>query len=118
MRAATLGPPLEDLGVLSSFFRPRVSKDNPFSESLFRIVKVRPDYARRPFTNSEEHLAWVAVFVGWYNDCDLHTGLRFLTPSQLHSGEAVATSLHSAPYYKQARQRIPRRWNRRTRCLR
>ncbi|WP_255094483.1 DDE-type integrase/transposase/recombinase [Synechococcus sp. J7-Johnson] len=48
MRAATLENRLEELGVLRSFSRPRVSNDNPYSESLFRTVKYRPDYPRRP----------------------------------------------------------------------
>ena len=38
MRAATLESRLEELGVLRSFPRPRVSNDNPYSESLFRTV--------------------------------------------------------------------------------
>jgi transposase InsO family protein len=47
MRAATLEARLEELGVLRSFSRPRVSNDNPYSESLFRTAKYRPDYPRR-----------------------------------------------------------------------
>ena len=43
MRAATLESRLEELGVLRSFSRPRVSNDNPYSESLFRTAKYRPD---------------------------------------------------------------------------
>ena len=39
MRAATLESRLEKLGVLRSFSRPRVSNDNPYSESLFRTAK-------------------------------------------------------------------------------
>jgi transposase InsO family protein len=38
MRAATLESRLEELGVLRSFSRPRVSNDNPYSESLFRTL--------------------------------------------------------------------------------
>ena len=38
MRGATLESRLEELGVLRSFSRPRVSNDNPYSESLFRTV--------------------------------------------------------------------------------
>ena len=49
MRAATLESRLEELGVLRSFSRPRVSNDNPYSESLYRTVKYRPDYPRKPF---------------------------------------------------------------------
>ena len=49
MRGATLESRLEEMGVLRSFSRPRVSNDNPYSESLFRTVKYRPDYPRRAF---------------------------------------------------------------------
>jgi transposase InsO family protein len=42
MRAATLESRLEELGVLRFFSRPRVSNDNPYSESLFMTVKYRP----------------------------------------------------------------------------
>jgi transposase InsO family protein len=85
LRAATLENRLEELGVLRSFSRPRVSNDNPFSESLFRTVKYRPNYPRRPFTSAKEACAWVAAFVCWYNDQDRHSGIRFVTPSQRHS---------------------------------
>jgi len=54
MRAATLEVRLEELGVLRSFSRPRVSNDNPYSESLFRTVKYRPNYPNRPFSSKEE----------------------------------------------------------------
>ncbi len=40
MRVATLENRLEELGVLRSFSRPRVSNDNPFSESLFRSGEI------------------------------------------------------------------------------
>jgi transposase InsO family protein len=59
MRAATLESRLEELGVLRSFSRPRVSTDNPYSESLFRTVKYRPerpDYPSRPFASKDQ--AW------------------------------------------------------------
>jgi putative transposase len=118
MRAATLEARLEELGVLRSFSRPRVSNDNPYSESLFRTVKYRPNYPRRPFRSAEEACAWVAAFVSWYNDLHRHSGIRFVTPSQRHSGEAVAISHHRARVYEQARQRHPRRWSRSTRCWR
>ena len=61
MRAATLESRLEELGVLRSFSRPRVSNDNPYSESLFRTVKFRPDYPSRPLASKAEACEWVAV---------------------------------------------------------
>jgi putative transposase len=54
MRAATLDSRLEELSVLRSFSRPRVSNDNPYSEPLFRTVKFRPVNPRRPFTSNEQ----------------------------------------------------------------
>ena len=63
MRGATLEVRLEELGVLRSFSRPRVSNDNPYSESLFRTVKYRPDYPNRPFSSKEEACQWVSSFV-------------------------------------------------------
>ena len=61
MCAATLESRLEELGVLRSFSRPRVSNDNPSSKSLFRTVKFRPDYPNRPFTTKAETCEWVAA---------------------------------------------------------
>jgi transposase InsO family protein len=117
------GPPrlesrLEELGVLRSFSRPRVSNDNPFSESLFRTVKYRPDYPRRPFQSVEEACLWVCAFVDWYNHQHRHSGIRFVTPDQRHSGQAEEICRHRARIYEQARQRHPRRWSRSTRCWR
>ena len=118
MRAATLESRLEELGVLRSFSRPRVSNDNPFSESLFRTVKYRPDYPRRPFQSVEEACGCVADFVDWYNHRHRHSGIRFVTPEQRHSGEAQAICRHRARVYEQAREQHPRRWSRSTRCWR
>lgn len=118
MRAATLESRLEELGVLRSFSRPRVCNDNPFSESLFRAVKYRPYYPRRPFQSVEEACAWVVAFVEWYNHRHRHSGIRFVTPDQIHSGEAQAISRHRAQVYEQARQRHPRRWSQSARCWR
>ena len=33
-----------ELGVLTSYSRPRVSNDNPFAEALFRTVKYAPSF--------------------------------------------------------------------------
>jgi transposase InsO family protein/transposase-like protein len=118
MRAATLESRLEELGVLRSFSRPRVSNDNPYSESLFRTVKYRPDYPRKPFTSKDEACQWVASFVDWYNHQHRHSGIKFVTPQQRHCGQAVEISRHRAVVYEQARQRHPRRWSRSTRCWR
>ena len=81
------------LGVLRSFSRPRVSNDNPYSESLFRTVKYRPDYPRRPFGSKDEACQWVAGFVDWYNHQHRHSAIRFVTGPP--------------PVYRTVRQRSP-----------
>jgi putative transposase len=63
---------------------------SPFSESLFRTVKYRPDYPRRPFQPVKNACGWVAEFVEWCNHQHRHSEIRFVTPDQRHSGEAQA----------------------------
>jgi transposase InsO family protein len=116
MRAATLEVRLEELGVLRSFSRPRVSNDNPYSESLFRTAKYRPDYPSKPFTSKDHACQWVASFAHWYNHQHRHSGIKFVTPQQRHCGQAVEICQNRARVYEQARQLHPRRWSRSTRC--
>ena len=75
MRAATLKSRLLELGVLRSFSRPRITSDNPYSESLFRTVKYRPDYPRKPFAFKGQACERVAAFVDWYNHRHRHSGI-------------------------------------------
>jgi transposase InsO family protein len=118
MRAATLEARLEELGVLRSFSRPRVSNDNPFSEALFRTVKYRPDYPSRPFASKDEACEWVAAFADWYNHRHRHSGIKFVTPHQRHSGTATAICQQRADVYETARRANPTRWSRSIRCWR
>ena len=118
MRAATLESRLEELGVLRSSSRPRVSNDNPYSESLFRTVKFRPDYPSRPFASKAEACEWVAAFVDWYNHRHRHSGIKFVTPHQRHSGAAIAICRERTQVYEKARQAHPKRWSKSTRCWR
>lgn len=118
MRAATLESRLEELGVRSSFSRQRVSNDNPYSESLFRTAKYRPDYPSRPFTSMVTTCQWVQAFVNWYNHRQRHSGIKFVRPHQRHNGDVVEICGHRVVVYEQARQRHPRRWSRSVQCWR
>lgn len=51
MKGATLLATLQTLGIQSSFSRPAVSNDNPYSEALFKTLKYRPGYPATPFTS-------------------------------------------------------------------
>lgn len=49
MKGATLLATLQELGIVPSFSRPSVSNDNPYSESLFKTLKYRPEYPEKAF---------------------------------------------------------------------
>jgi len=116
MRGATLESRLEEMGVLRFFSRPRVSNDNPYSESLIRTVNYRPGYPRRPFTSKDEGCECVVACVDWYNHRHRHSGIKFVTPHQRHSGAAKAICRQRADVYENARQAHPTRWSRHIRC--
>lgn len=111
MRGSTMVATLERLGVLASFSRPRVSDDNPFSESLFRTMKYRPEYPNKPFNNIESARQWVAAFVNWYNNEHLHSSIKFVTPADRHAGFDVAKLARRKCVYEQARRATPNRWS-------
>jgi putative transposase len=110
MKGATMLAKLEALGVAASFSRPRTSDDNPFSESLFRTMKYRPEYPSRPFASTEAARSWVATFVAWYDAVHLHGSIRFTTPADRHAGLDVAVLAKRARVYAAARRRRPDRW--------
>ena len=115
MKGATLKATMENLGVIASYSRPRVSDDNAFSESLFRTVKYRPEYPKKPFASLEEARAWVTRFVAWYNHVHLHSGIGYVTPAARHEGRDADILAGRRAVYQRARRRHPERWSRHTR---
>ncbi len=115
MKGATMLATMEKLGVLASFSRPRVSDDNPYSESCFRTLKYRPDYPDKPFASLEKAREWVLRFVDWYNREHRHSGIRFVTPAQRHDGEEIDLLARREEVYEAARLRHPNRWSRKCR---
>lgn len=85
MRSNLITELLADLGITKTHNRPRVSNDNPFSESEFRTMKYRPNYPGT-FTTIEEARAYLDWYVPWYNAHHTHSGLALFTPDQVHDG--------------------------------
>ncbi len=112
MKGATMLAKLEKLGVAPSFSRPRVSNDNPYSESLFKTLKYCPKYPDR-FTNISEAKSWVIMFIDWYNNHQ-HSGIKFVTPNERHQGLDVKILEKRKEVYLNAKNRNPERWNNRT----
>lgn len=115
MKGASLLATLQTLGVMPSFSRPAVSNDNPFSESLFKTLKYRPDYPSQPFADVTQARQWVAGFVDWYNFEHRHSAIGFVTPAQRHAGLDEAILAQRQAIYQAAKDRHPERWSRQTR---
>lgn len=111
MKGSTMLATLQSLGVVPSFSRPRVSDDNPYSESLFRTLKYRPEYPSRPFETLEEARRWVTGFVKWYNTEHLHSSIRFVTPADRHYGREKRILEKRRQVYARARCTNPLRWS-------
>jgi transposase InsO family protein len=112
MKSAPLLALLEHLAVQPSYSRPRVSDDNPYSESLFRTLKYRPEYPSKPFACIQEAQAWVSRFVAWYNRQHRHSAIGWVTPQQRHTGEDLALLERRRLLYERARAAHPERWSR------
>lgn len=111
VKGATLLATLERLGIAPSFSRPRVSDDNPYSESLFKTLKYRPSYPETAFSGIDQAREWVRRFVKWYNTEHLHSAIRFVTPSCRHLGLDKAILQKRAAVYEKAKRLNPLRWS-------
>jgi len=85
MKSVTVAQLLADLGVTKTHSRPHVSNDNPYSESLFKTLKYRPDFPEC-FGCIEHARSFCRDFFNWYNRDHKHSGIAWLTPEDLHYG--------------------------------
>jgi transposase InsO family protein len=111
MKGASLTETLYKLGVVKSHSRPRVSNDNAYAESIFRTCKYRPDYPYKGFAKLDDARAWVLKFVNWYNHEHKHSGLKFMTPHQRHSGQTGVIMTNRKAVYAAAKTVNPTRWS-------
>ncbi len=110
MKSLTMKAKLEELGITSSFNRPRVSNDNPFSESLFRTLKYCPLWPSSGFSNLNEARNWVQSFVNWYNFKHKHSKIRFVTPADRHAGKDAVILQNRRQILQDAKAKNPERW--------
>lgn len=115
MKGETMLATMQRLGVAPSRSRPSVSNDNPYSESLFRTLKYRPELPVKPFGSLLQARRWVTELAHWYNDEHRHSAIGFVTPSQRHEGQDTALLADRAVVYERARQANPQRWSKQTR---
>ena len=115
MKSITLRAKMQELGVVSSYSRPRVSNDNPYSEALFRTVKYHPRWPSEGFMHLDDARLWVKEFVQWYNHDHRHSRIKFVTPQQRHTGEDVTLLKKRHTLYSKMIKLHPARWSTTTR---
>lgn len=115
MTSHTLRARLAELGMPMSHSRPRVSNDNPYSESLFRTLKYCPAWPSKGFASLTDVRDWMLTFEHAYNSHHLHSGINFVTPNTRHAGKDLEQLQHRKRVYEAAKRRNPRRWSKATR---
>jgi putative transposase len=89
MTSKTVALLYADLAITRSHSRPRVSNDNPYSESQFKTMKYRPEFPDH-FDSIEHARAFCRGFFQWYNHEHRHSGIGLLAPSVVYFGQAEA----------------------------
>lgn len=110
MTSKTVAALLSDLEVTKSHSRPRVSNDNPFSESWFKTLKFAPVFPER-FGTLGEARAFMADFVEGYNHTHRHTGIGLNTPADVHYGLAAGKAIERSAVLATARAANPERFS-------
>lgn len=87
MRSKPVALLLADLAVTKSHSRPHVSDDNPYSEAQFKTLKYQPDFPAR-FGSIEHARTFCQRFFAWYNHDHRHSGIGYMTPAAVHTGQA------------------------------
>lgn len=111
MKGATMLSMLQALGVMPSLSRPSVSNDNAYSESAFKTLKYRSDFAVKPFAELADARRWAEPLMHWYNHKHHHSGIQFVTPAQRHAGQDAIILAHRKAVYMAARAAHPKRWS-------
>lgn len=109
MTSKTVATLLADLEVTRSHSRPRVSNDNPYSESLFKTLKYGPEFPER-FGSLAEARQFMDTFADWYNHEHRHTGIGLHTPADVHFGLAAEKATDRQAVLADARARHPHRF--------
>jgi putative transposase len=78
-----------ELGIAPSYNRPRVSNDNPYSESAFKTFKYHPE-TPKCFGSVEDGRLFFGELFTWYNHQHRHSSLALLTPADVHYGRATS----------------------------
>ena len=87
MRSKLVAQLLADLGVTKSHSRPHTSNDNPYSEAQFKTLKYHHTFPKS-FGCIEDTQTFLRGFFDWYNRQHKHSGIGYVSPESLHTGQA------------------------------
>ena len=92
-----------------------MSNDNPFSETLFRTLKYRPQLPVKPLQRLLAARSWVTQLVHGNTHEHRHSAIGFVTPHQRHLQIDRSLLSNRAEVSAAARDQHPHRWSRNTR---
>ena len=110
MKAASTLALLARYQVEPSRSRPRVSNDNPYSESLFKTMKYRGYMGKRQYRSLDDAKTKLAEFIKKYNEEWVHSGINNVTPESRFKGYDGCIQDHRRLVLLQVRERNPKRW--------
>ena len=109
MRSHLVSELLKKLGVDQSHSRPRVSNDNPMSESQFKTLKYHATFPGR-FDSIHAARAFCREWFPWYNQEHHHINLALLTPEQVHLGRVDTVVATRQDAFDKAHRAHPERF--------
>ncbi len=89
MKAKEVKQMFTDLGLTQTFSRPRTPNDNPFIEALFSTTKralAYPGWFPNADFEGVDH--YFDQNFQWYNNEHYHSRIGYVTPNQMHAGQA------------------------------
>jgi putative transposase len=109
MRSKLVAQLMADLGITKTHSRPHTSNDNPYSEAQFKTLKYHHTFPRS-FGCLEDAQTYLRGFFEWYNQVHKHSGIGYVTPQSLHSGQAEAIREERCRVLAQAYRKHPERF--------
>jgi len=110
MTSKSVADLLEDLDVTRSHSRPKVSNDNPYSESWFKTLKYAPVFPDR-FSSLADARMFMTDFVTWYNHAHRHSGIGLHAPADVHHGRHHSVRANREDVLTTARTAHPERFS-------
>ena len=109
MKSKLVAQLMADLGITKTHSRPHTSIDNPYSEAQFKTLKYHHTFPKS-FGCIEDAQTYLRGFFEWYNQVHKHSGIGYLTPHSLHSGQAHGIREARCHVLAQAYQKHPERF--------